>query len=65
VQLSTARWCARLAQYKAASDREQMSASTYWKAPSYCLEEAMEVWLLSAAHMSAHMRRPSRAARPT
>ena len=22
--------------------------STYWKAPFYCLEEVMEVWLLNA-----------------
>jgi len=29
------------------------STSTYWKAPFYCLEEAMEVWLLNAAHMKA------------
>src|SRR5215203_2234278 len=27
--------------------------STYWKAPFYCLEEVMEVWLLNAAHMKA------------
>jgi transposase len=29
------------------------STSTYWKPPFYCLEEAMEVWLLNAAHMKA------------
>jgi transposase len=29
------------------------STSTYWKAPFYCLEEVMEVWLLNAAHMKA------------
>ena len=29
------------------------STSTYWKAPFYCLEEVMEVWLLKAAHMKA------------
>src|SRR3954464_3365399 len=29
------------------------STSTYWKAPFYCLEEVMEVWLLDAAHMKA------------
>ncbi len=29
------------------------STSTYWKAPFCCLEEVMEVWLLSAAHMKA------------
>jgi transposase len=29
------------------------STSTYWKAPFYCLEEVMEVWLLNAAHMTA------------
>jgi transposase len=29
------------------------STSTYWKAPYYCLEEVMEVWLLNAAHMKA------------
>src|SRR4029453_10996498 len=27
--------------------------STYWKPPFYCLEEAMVVWLLNAAHMKA------------
>src|SRR5215204_1752892 len=29
------------------------STSTYWKAPFYCLEEVMEVWLLNAVHMKA------------
>src|SRR4029453_6335736 len=29
------------------------STSTYWKPPFYCLEEAMVVWLLNAAHMKA------------
>ena len=29
------------------------STSVYWKAPFYCLEEVMEVWLLNAAHMKA------------
>ena len=29
------------------------STSTYWKAPFYCLEDVMEVWLLNAAHMKA------------
>jgi transposase len=29
------------------------STSTYWKAPFYCLEEVMDVWLLNAAHMKA------------
>ncbi len=29
------------------------STSTYWKAPFYCLEEVMEIWLLNAAHMKA------------
>jgi transposase len=29
------------------------STSTYWKPPFYCLEEAMDVWLLNAAHMKA------------
>jgi transposase len=29
------------------------STSTYWKAPFYCLEEVIEVWLLNAAHMKA------------
>jgi transposase len=29
------------------------STSTYWKAPFYCLDEVMEVWLLNAAHMKA------------
>ena len=29
------------------------STSTYWKAPFYCLEEQMDVWLLNAAHMKA------------
>ncbi len=29
------------------------STSTYWKAPFYCLEEVMQVWLLNAAHMNA------------
>src|SRR4051812_37704782 len=29
------------------------STSTYWKAPFYCLEEVMEVWLANAAHIKA------------
>jgi hypothetical protein len=29
------------------------STSTYWKAPFYCLEEVMGVWLLNAQHMKA------------
>lgn len=29
------------------------STSTYWKAPFYCLEEVMTVWLLNAAHIKA------------
>jgi transposase len=29
------------------------STSTYWKAPFYCLEEVLEVWLLNAAHIKA------------
>jgi transposase len=29
------------------------STSVYWKAPFYCLEEVMDVWLLNAAHMKA------------
>jgi len=29
------------------------STSTYWKAPFYCLEDVMAVWLLNAAHMKA------------
>lgn len=29
------------------------STSTYWKAPFYCLEESIQVWLLNAAHMKA------------
>ncbi|MFI5695407.1 IS110 family transposase [Kribbella sp. NPDC051586] len=29
------------------------STSTYWKPPFFCLEEAMEIWLLNAAHMKA------------
>jgi hypothetical protein len=29
------------------------STSRYWKPPFYCLEEAMVVWLLNAAHMKA------------
>jgi transposase len=29
------------------------STATYWKAPFYCLEEVMEVWLLNAAHIKA------------
>ena len=29
------------------------STSTYWKAPFYCLEEVMQVWLLNAAHTKA------------
>ena len=28
------------------------STSVYWKAPFYCLEEVMEVWLLNAARAS-------------
>ncbi|MCW2898623.1 MAG: transposase family protein [Streptosporangiaceae bacterium] len=33
------------------------STSTYWKAPFYCLEEMMEVWLANAAHIKAIPRR--------
>jgi transposase len=33
------------------------STSTYWKAPFYCLEEVMEVWLANAAHIKAIPRR--------
>jgi transposase len=29
------------------------STSSYWKAPFYCLEEVLEVWLLNAAHIKA------------
>src|SRR5918996_2117500 len=29
------------------------STSTYWKAPFYCLEDDMTVWLLNASHMKA------------
>src|SRR5688500_2847842 len=29
------------------------STSVYWKAPFYCLEEVMDVWLLNAARMKA------------
>jgi transposase len=29
------------------------STSSYWKAPFYCLEEVVEVWLLNAQHMKA------------
>jgi transposase len=29
------------------------STSSYWKAPFYCLEKVVEVWLLNAAHMKA------------
>jgi transposase len=29
------------------------STSAYWKAPFYCLEEVMDVWLWNAAHMKA------------
>lgn len=29
------------------------STSTYWKAPFYCLEEVVDVWLLNAQHMKA------------
>ena len=29
------------------------STSVYWKAPFYCLEDRMEVWLLNAQHMKA------------
>jgi transposase len=35
------------------------STSTYWKAPFYCLEEVMEVWLATAAHIKAIPRRPT------
>jgi transposase len=30
-----------------------MVSTSYWKAPFYCLEEVMELWLLNAAHMKA------------
>src|SRR3954453_1630864 len=33
------------------------STSTCWKAPFYCLEEVMEVWLANAAHIKAIPRR--------
>src|SRR3954468_944502 len=33
------------------------STSSYWKAPFYCLEEVMEVWLANAAHIKAIPRR--------
>jgi transposase len=33
------------------------STSTYWKAPFYCLEEVMDVWLANAAHIKAIPRR--------
>ncbi len=29
------------------------SASTYWKAPFYCLNEVVETWMLNAAHIKA------------
>ena len=29
------------------------STSTYWKAPFYCMEEVVDVWLLNAQHMKA------------
>jgi len=29
----------------------------HWKAPFYCLEEVMEVWLANAAHIKAIPRR--------
>jgi transposase len=29
------------------------STSTSWKAPFYCLEEVLEVWVLNAAHIKA------------
>jgi transposase len=29
------------------------STSTYWKAPFYCLEEVVDLWLLNAQHMKA------------
>src|SRR5205807_9836826 len=29
----------------------------YWKAPFYCLEEVLEVWLVNAAHIKAVPRR--------
>ena len=29
------------------------STSTYWKAPFYCLEEVMDIWLVNAAHIKA------------
>jgi hypothetical protein len=31
--------------------------STYWKAPFYCLEEVLKVWLCNAAHIKAVPRR--------
>jgi transposase len=33
------------------------STSTYWKGAFYCLEEAMDTWLVNAAHIKA-VRRP-------
>jgi transposase len=33
------------------------STSSYWKAPFYCLEEVLEVWLLNVAHMKATLVR--------
>jgi len=33
------------------------ATATYWKAPFYCLEEVMEVWLANAAHIKAIPRR--------
>ena len=35
------------------------STSTYWKGAFYCLEEALEVWLVNAAHIKAFDRRKS------
>lgn len=35
------------------ADRGDGVDSTYWKAPFYCLEEVLEVWLLNAAHIKA------------
>jgi hypothetical protein len=35
------------------------STLTSWKRPFYCLEEAMEVWLLNATHMNADPGRKS------
>ena len=40
------------------------STSTYWKPPFYCLEKALEVWLLNAAHIKA-VRRPKTDVRGT